>query len=130
MNEKLDKSYKLCSHKVIDALFLKKQSIKCYPFAVHYLETPLTTDKSLQFVFSVPKKRFKRAVDRNRIKRLIRETVRKSKAPLEQFLTDNQRQIAIFIVYLPTEELPYDHLLKKTAQLLTNLEQVLTIKKD
>jgi ribonuclease P protein component len=122
MTEKFDKSYKLCSHKIIDALFQDRKNLKSYPFYINYMETTLPTDKSLQFVISVPKKRFKRAVDRNRIKRLMKEAIRKTKWPLENYLNENKRQIAIFIVYMPQEELKYDFILEKMEQILTKFK--------
>ncbi len=110
---------------MIEAVFEKRQGVKQYPIAMNYLEIALPTQKSLQFVFSVPKKRFKRAVDRNRIKRLLREAVRHTKWPLEEFLMQNQRQIAIFIVYLASEEMDYQTLLTKVDQLFQKLKHEL-----
>lgn len=123
MTEKFDKSYKLCSHKIIEAIFKDRKNLKSYPFYINYLETQLPSDKSIQFVISVPKRRFKRAVDRNRIKRLMKEAIRKTKWPLENYLNENKRQIAIFIVYMPQEELKFDVILEKMEQILSKFKK-------
>ena len=72
-------------------------------------------------VFSAPKKKFRRAVQRNRIKRICREAVRKGKEPLEHYLMEHNKQLAVFLVYTGQEELDNVVLSKKTAQLMTKI---------
>ncbi len=81
------KSRKLCGDKAIGILFAKGQAFTKHPFRVVYL--PLRADElrpgeaPLRMMISVGKKRFKRAVKRNRVKRQTREAWRKSKHVVE-----------------------------------------------
>lgn len=117
MNEKLGKKYMLCSQKQIQTVFDSKTSIKSYPFVLHYSFLPLTSDKSFQITISVPKRNFKKAHDRNRIKRLLRETIRKNKLILEAELIQKDLQVALFMIYTAREEMEFTILQKKTIQL-------------
>ena len=126
MNEKFGKEYKLCSQKVIQSIFDEKKSVKAYPFLIHYSLIPLTSDASFQITVSAPKRNFKKAHDRNRIKRLMREAIRKNKLILEPFLLENKKQVALFMIYTAREEIPYDILFKKTTLLFTQLIKEIT----
>lgn len=121
MNQKLGKKYMLCSQKQIQTVFDSKTSVKSYPFVLHYSFLPLTSDKCFQITISVPKRNFKKAHDRNRIKRLLRETIRKNKLILETHLIPNDSQMALFMIYTAREELEYEFLHKKTGQLFKQL---------
>lgn len=121
MNEKLGKKYMLCSQKQIQTVFDSKTSIKSYPFVLHYCFLPLNSNKSFQITISVPKRNFKKAHDRNRIKRLLRETIRKNKLILESELIQDNLQVALFMIYTAREEMDYEILHKKTIQLFKNL---------
>jgi ribonuclease P protein component len=126
MNEKFGKEYKLCSQKVIQSIFDEKKSVKAYPFLIHYSLIPLSSDASFQITVSAPKRNFKKAHDRNRIKRLMREAIRKNKLILEPFLLENKKQVALFMIYTAREEIPYDILFKKTTVLFTQLIKEIT----
>ena len=121
MNETFGKRYKLCRQKIMDQLFKKGTSVKHYPFVVHFMEVEPDLDAPFQITISAPKRTFKKAHDRNRIKRLMRETIRKNKLILETFLVNNNKQMALFMVYTAREEMPYDILLKKTEQIFTQI---------
>ena len=126
MNEKFGKEYKLCSQKVIQSIFDEKKSVKAYPFLIHYSLLPLSSDTSFQITVSAPKRNFKKAHDRNRIKRLMREAIRKNKLILEPILFENKKQVALFMIYTAREEIPYDILFKKTTLLFTQLIKEIT----
>jgi len=70
------KEERLCSRKHLDLLFKNGSSFLLYPFRVSYLFIDHPTDVQAQVVINVPKKRYKRAVDRNLLKRRIREAYR------------------------------------------------------
>lgn len=123
MNEKFGKEYKLCSQKVIQSIFDEKKSVKAYPFLIHYSLLPLTSDASFQITVSAPKRNFKKAHDRNRIKRLMREAIRKNKLILEPFLLENKKQVALFMIYTAREEIPYDILFKRQHSYLHSLSK-------
>ncbi len=72
----LSRQKSLKSKILIDALFTEGRSIVSYPFRLVYLPAEFPQNEPFLVGFSVPKKKFKRAVDRNRIKRLMRESFR------------------------------------------------------
>jgi len=72
----LNRSKSLKSKLLIDILFSKGKTIHVYPVRLVYFEKKIESDEKFLVGFSVSKKRFKRAVDRNRIKRLMREAFR------------------------------------------------------
>jgi ribonuclease P protein component len=121
MNESFGKDYKLCSQKSIKAVFEDKQSIRSFPYVIHYKRMELENDSPFQITVSVPKRMYKKAHDRNRIKRLMKETIRKNKLSLEQYLTENNLQVALFMIYTSKEEMSFDFLFKKTQKAFTQL---------
>ena len=72
-NNTFNKDYKLCSKTTIAELFQNGSVFFVYPFRVIYIPNNTDTNK---YLITVPKRKFKRAVDRNAIKRLIREAIR------------------------------------------------------
>ena len=78
MNEKLDTPFKLKSKKSIGELFESGKSVKAFPLLLVY-KTDNSIETPFKVGFSVSKRNFKHAVDRNRIKRLLREYFRKNK---------------------------------------------------
>lgn len=121
MDQTFGKKYKLCRQKLIDLVFKEGASIKQFPFVLHFLEVDEKLEAPFQITIAAPKKLFRKAHDRNRIKRLMRESVRKNKMILETFITDKNKNLALFMVYTNREEMPYQILLKKTEQLFTQL---------
>ncbi len=123
MNQTLGKEYKLCSQKIIEQIFEEKRTVKQFPFVINYRFAELPSTKPFQIVISAPKRIFRKAHDRNRIKRLCRETIRKNKYILEEYLIEHNKQIALFFVYTNKEEMEYEVLFKKTEQLFKKLIQ-------
>ena len=110
------KTERLCNYHNIQALFKEGKSIKKYPLKLIYL--PL--DKALtpsQVLISVPKKKLKRAVDRNRIKRLIRESYRMEKHQLSSV----DRSFSLAIIYMGQELTTYNQIRPLVAALLKQL---------
>jgi ribonuclease P protein component len=121
MNEKMGKQYKLCSQKLIESIFETKQSVKSYPFIAHYKAFELPANVPFQLVLSVPKRNFKRAHDRNKIKRQMREIIRKNKASIENILLNSNQQFGLFILFTAKEEFEFELFSKKLIQLLEKL---------
>lgn len=121
MDERLGKAYKLCSKKVIEELFEDGLKIKQYPFVIQYKYVDLPSQKNFQIVCSVPKRLHKKAVTRNRIKRLMREVVRKKKYIIEESFPQNQKQLALFLIYTSKKEESYSYLLDKIELLFERL---------
>ncbi|PKR79734.1 ribonuclease P protein component [Brumimicrobium salinarum] len=122
-NERFGKPYKLCSKTVISNVFAAGKVEKKYPFLIRYHYAALNTDEAFQVMISVPKRKFKKAVDRNRIKRLIKEAVRKRKYIFEENLIAKNQQMAIVIIYTGNQEESYHSILNKIEALFLRLDQ-------
>lgn len=97
------KNERLTHKPTIDKLFQAKGSrIVAKPLSLIFAEIELPSKSACQLLISVPKKKFRRAVHRNRIKRLIRESYRLQKHILHEALGDS-KQMALGIVYISTD---------------------------
>ncbi|MGC6431216.1 MAG: ribonuclease P protein component [Jejuia sp.] len=95
------KKEKLKSKKLIDQLFSEGQSVSAFPLRLVYLGTTFKDGSIAKTGVSVSKRHFKNAVDRNRIKRLLREAYRLHKADYFNNLTT---QHAFMILYIGKEQ--------------------------
>lgn len=127
MSETLGKKYMLCSKKQIQSLFEVHNSVKLYPFVVRFNMLESAESEPFKLVLSVPKRNFKKAHDRNRIKRLMKEGIRKNKLILESILKENKYQLILFVIYTAKDEMDYDFILGKTKQLFKHLSHEISI---
>lgn len=119
------KNERLCSHAVIEQLFAKGASFICYPFRVIYLPAQLPQDVPAQVMFSISKKRFKRAAHRNLLKRRCKEAYRLNRKQFMETQRKNDQQIAFAMVYISSEQLPYSKICKGMIKSLSKLSQQL-----
>ena len=115
------KSEHLCGDKRISRLFTQGDAFIAYPLRVVYLIEPKKDAEAASVLVSVPKKRFKRAVKRNRLKRLIREAYRLNKQLIAEKLDEKQMQIHIAFNYVSDEELDFVTINKKMKVALQRL---------
>ncbi len=103
-----NKEEHLCHKKDINELFTKGSGLHTPGFVLKWKTSSRPQNYPLKLVISVPKRNFKKAVDRNRVKRLIREAFRHNKAALYQLLKEQGINIHAGIVYtgrsLPSQE--------------------------
>ncbi|MCB9295260.1 MAG: ribonuclease P protein component [Lewinellaceae bacterium] len=113
---------RLKSRKVIGALFKEGKSFGQYPLRVVYLllKEPRSSFPA-QFTVSVPKKKFPGAVQRNRIRRQVREAWRLNKHRLYRALKEEQGQYAILVIYVAKEALPYAEIERAMRQAVGRL---------
>lgn len=76
---------------------------------------------------SVPKKKLKRAVDRNRVKRLLREAYRLSKSELATYSEAQGFQLKVAFVWIPSEVLDYAKVEKKMVEALLKMKRQLEL---
>ncbi|MGX5819980.1 ribonuclease P protein component [Chitinophaga lutea] len=107
-----NKEEKLKSRKIIETLFRTGKAFSVFPYRVIWMPARLTTDKyPVQAGFSVSARKFPRAVDRNRIKRMGRECYRLQKQALYDAMQATGGQLAVFFIYTDkkTPEIPALH---------------------
>jgi ribonuclease P protein component len=121
MNFRFRKSEKLKSSKTIEKLFSEGKSFTKFPLKLVFL--PQELEKPTQAAFAVPKRSFKLAVDRNRIKRQLRETYRLHK-PL--IITNNGKNFALLFLYFSKDKPKYAELEKAMTSLLKKLRDEIT----
>ncbi|NDV65715.1 ribonuclease P protein component [Bacteroides sp. 224] len=98
------KAEKLNSKKLIEKMFEGgSKSFSVFPLRMVCMELEEAGKVPAAILISVPKKRFKRAVHRNRIKRQIREAYRKNKHELLQYLEQQEKSVVIAFIYLSNE---------------------------
>ena len=107
-----EKSERLCSRKLIETLFASGKSVSAFPFRVQYLFVQRADNEAVsQVMFPVPKKRFKRAVRRNLIRRRAKEAFRLNKNLLYADIPKDYAIIAAFI-YIDSTIQSYDSIQK------------------
>lgn len=114
----LPKAEKLKSRKTIEQLFQKGNSITLHPFRLLYSVSFSSSPASIKMGVAVSKKFFKKAVERNRIKRLLREAYRKNKLSLHEWAQQQSAEINIFIIYTSPSLPEWNWLELKVQQLL------------
>lgn len=114
------KAERLCGKTALDQLFQNGNTFNSYPFKVIWKETS-NGNVPIQVVISVPKRLFKKAVHRNRIKRLIREAYRKNKATAYAAL-DNKK-VLLLLIYTAKTIMEYKEVEAKTSIALERLNK-------
>jgi ribonuclease P protein component len=116
MRETFRKEERLKKKNLISELFASGRSVTVFPLKMIYLENDHSSPFKIQAGVSVSKRNFKNAVERNRIKRLMRESYRKNKSLIYND-TDTKKHIIMFI-YQAKEEISFDLMDRKMNQLI------------
>lgn len=98
----LGKTQKLKSRKAIAQLFIEGKSVKSFPIKMIFLPVEKDREQITKVSFSVPKRNFKLAVHRNKIKRLLREAYRLHQ---HEFFKDDDQFYNIMFIYM-TNKMP------------------------
>lgn len=110
----------LKSKRVIEKLYAEGSSVTAYPLRAVFLEQQ-DQEPVAAILISVAKKRFRHAVDRNLVKRRIREAYRTSKHPLIEALENDSKKMAIAILYIDTKHNSTAFIKRKMEKLLDNI---------
>lgn len=105
----------------IASLFSKGKSFVCFPLRIVYTYVQEDTMSPISILISVPKKKFKHAVDRNRVKRLIREAYRKNKQDLYDLHCERGKELHVAFIFLDDKLPEFDELQTKMKSALLKL---------
>ena len=119
------KEEKLKSRKLIEELFAGGRQFSVFPLKVIFKIVKEPLDFPVKTGVTVSGKNFRKAVHRNRIKRILREAYRTEKLPLHTAIESTNRQIAVFIIYVDKTLPDYIHIKKKMALVIQRLTKEL-----
>ena len=117
------KEERLKSKRIIDELFTHGRVIAVHPVKLMWRETKLPVRVVVQIGVTASKKRFGRAVDRNRIKRRMREVIRLHKTAFIEDAGIENRQFALMFLYTGSEIPSYSLLEEKIIEVLARLKE-------
>ena len=124
-NQRFRKSERLCRKKFIEELFKSGKSLYSFPFRLVWVSVTEKISQPAQLAISVQKRLFKRAVQRNLIKRRIREAYRKNKSELYLKLESSNTNIVFMLIYTGSSILSYQEIEKKIIVVLGRLMEEL-----
>ncbi|MTH17914.1 ribonuclease P protein component [Flavobacterium sp. LC2016-01] len=120
MNFTYPKNERLKSKTIIGLLFSEGKSVSKYPLRLVYRQAEENSEEKIKLGVSVSKKYFKKAVDRNYFKRVLRETYRLNKHLL---LDQLDQPYSIMFFYQTKDKLSYQEINTKTIQLFEKFLQ-------
>ena len=115
------RNQRLKSKKISDLVFAKGRKAKAFPVIARFLDTVLPEPVAAQVMVTVSKKKFKRAVDRNRVKRLLREAWRLEKMDMENRLAADEKQRAIVFIFVGHELPEFEEVQSAIALLVSQM---------
>ena len=104
MTATFKKPERLTGKKLLEEIHRSGAAIKVFPFVLLYLPMSNQQASPARLAISVPKRRVHNAVDRNRIKRLVREAYRKQKQPLYDLLLGTDVRLGMLLIFVGTPE--------------------------
>jgi ribonuclease P protein component len=120
-------SLRLKSRKHLQALFEDAPHFFVYPLRVQFRLVADPALPPLQVAFSVPKRRFRKAVDRNRVRRRLREAWRLQHAPLSLSLADRPDGLQLILIYTgKTEDATHPQISRAVRKVLRRLHEQVT----
>ena len=119
----LSKAERLKSRKQIDRLFAGGKGFSVFPIRVTYLFSK-GEESEVKMGVTVSKRNFKKANDRNRIKRLLREAYRLQKEELQTLVKAQQKSAAVFFIYTGKTIAPFQEITIAMAKCLKKLHVI------
>jgi ribonuclease P protein component len=124
------KQERLCGEIRINRLFATGRSFLQYPFRVVYALPEESQSALPRILISVPRKKIRKATDRNRIKRLTREAYRKNKHILLESTAQFDKNVQFAVVFLSDQLPEYELIETKMKQLLLKLRDFIETEKS
>ena len=121
----LKKDERIRGSKRIEYLFVNGLSFVSYPLRVVFIEQSRVTSSQVSIFVSVPKKKIKSAVARNRVRRLIREAYRLNKYIFDRNCLNENQMLEIAFVYLKNEMSDYETIERSVRKALKEIEKQL-----
>lgn len=122
MNYKLPKSERLNAENQIKELFSEGSSFFLYPFKVLFYVKGPAGNGTVQVLFSVPKKKIKKAVGRNLVRRRIKESYRLNKS----LLNHKEKRVSVGLIYVGSELMEFADLHTKVIAVLKKLSPLIS----
>ena len=120
------KSERLCSRLLMDRLFQGDSlTVSAYPFRAVFLPVDQSEQQGVSVLISVPKKRFHDAIDRNRVKRQIREAYRKNKHSLIEQMSTREQGLLVAFIYVSAKIESTSYIEKRMTRLLDKIGESL-----
>ncbi len=124
-SNKLPSTERLKRKKLIASLFENKESVRIPSFVLAYKFVELSEDVPAQVLFSASKRNFRRAHDRNRIKRLMREAYRKQKHDAHNSLHTFHKQAALMFIFTGRQIPDYAYVHGRMNELLKRFRRII-----
>lgn len=130
MNNSLTKGERLCGRSIITELFTSKNTLFCYPFRCVWSaynpedsEVSQKNNANVSVLFSVAKKKIKKANKRNLLKRRMRESYRLNKHPLVEFTDASNKRFNLALIYIATDVIDYPKIEHAIKTLIFEVEK-------
>lgn len=117
------KKQKLCNEKAIKKMFSNGKSFVVNPFRLVWIKEERNDDVVIKSILVAPKKKLNLAVDRNLVKRRLKEAYRLHKVDLESYLKSKNIQLSVAIIYQQEEILPFKVIEEKIKLILSRLKE-------
>ena len=124
MSDTFNKQERLCSKKQMELLFSKGKNKLIHPIKLVWLQTPVNLIYPAQAMFVVPKRQFKKAKDRNKLKRRMREAYRLNKNSLYDTLNEGSQKIILAFIYVDKKLDTYSVIEKAILKQLDNFKKI------
>ena len=126
MKNTFRKRERITNKKTINRLFTSGKSISSFPYRIIWDLVKENENSPAQITIAVPKKKFSKAVDRNSLKRKMREAYRKNKEIIYNPLIEKKIFLACILIYTGNELISYEEIENKMIVSLRKLVQQLT----
>ena len=122
---KFAKKERLCNFKLIHNVVKKGKSFKVFPFYIKYLKIDYKIDEPVKILFTVPKKKFKKAVTRNLLKRRSKNSYRQNKRKLyDNIALSKEDSLLIIVTYIDTKLKTYQEINNSIISIITQLSNI------